>query len=92
MDAPILYMYDENGVYIYSDWANPSPLEEGVWLYPARSTDVEPPEIPSGKCAVWNGNRWDICDLPELPQPSDELTVDEVAFVRGLIDGTGGIQ
>jgi len=88
MSAPMLYHYSENGIYLFPSPANPSPLEEGVWLYPARSTEIAPPVIPDGKCAVWNGSGWDIQDMPELTE-SKYTPEEKDEFIEGLMEGLG---
>ena len=41
-----------------------SPLEEGVWLMPGGSTDVEPPEFnkETHTCS-FNGTKWVVEDI-----------------------------
>lgn len=38
--------------------ADPSPLEPGVWLYPAFTTINTPPVLLAGEAAVWRGGTW----------------------------------
>lgn len=58
MTEKIVYQIDEDGVYIGPVYADPSPLEPGVWLIPARCVEVPPPEIPKGMLAVWMAEEW----------------------------------
>lgn len=62
MDA---YQCDENGIYIGVVKRQISPLEDGVFLLPAGATDIEPPAIPSGKQARFDGKGWLVEDIPE---------------------------
>lgn len=52
--------------------ARKSPLEEDVYLIPAHATDIEPPEVPEGKKAVWNDGVWDLENISE-PEPEPVL-------------------
>ena len=40
---------------------NPATVE---WLIPGGCVEVEPPALPDGKSAKWNGSGWDIVDPP----------------------------
>ena len=43
-----------------------SPLEEGVFHFPANSVEIEPPEFdPVSKVCSWNGLKWIVSDLPK---------------------------
>ena len=52
-----------------------SPLEEGVWLMPAGSTEVEPPTFNAEThTCEFNGSKWIVSEIPEeeeeqKPQP-----------------------
>lgn len=52
-----------SGEYVGEDIAFPNPLEEGQFLIPAYSTDVEPPNEQEGKIIVWNGSEWYFKDI-----------------------------
>lgn len=41
-----------------SGFADPSPLEPGVFLFPAFSTPVEPPRAQEKRAHVWSGTAW----------------------------------
>lgn len=59
MTAPTLYAYDpQTGEYCGQEQASASPLEPGVWLWPAHCTDVAPPESQFGMALVWTGSIW----------------------------------
>ena len=46
-----------------------SPLEKGVFHYPANSVEVEPPKFnPQSQFCVWNGNEWVVSEIPEPPE------------------------
>lgn len=42
--------------------ADESPLEPGVYLYPANSTTIAPPAHEYGKVNVWNGSSWETTE------------------------------
>ena len=49
------------GVLVGEAEADPSPLEPGRYLIPARCTVLAPPEkIPADKTARWNGAGWEL--------------------------------
>ena len=58
----IIYNYSEDGLYLGTSVADESPLEEGVFLIPARSTEVAPPEVPAGSIPKWLGDTWAIVE------------------------------
>jgi hypothetical protein len=68
-----VYSYDPNTMY-FNGWtmANPSPLEPGVWLHPAHTTEVEPPDFDpvTHTCQLQNGI-W-VLELIPLPEPEPE--------------------
>ena len=48
--------------YIGETIADESPLEPGQFLIPAHATAIEPPPIPAGYAAVFNGEAWDLVE------------------------------
>lgn len=69
-----VYQYDVAGLYIGEEFADPSPLEPGKYLIPARCTQVAPPaEIPADKAARWNGASWVIVNAPTVAQADDPV-------------------
>jgi hypothetical protein len=61
---------DVDGYFVGFTTADESPLEPGVFLFPARSVDVPTPTVPEGKRAKWNG-AWVLEDIPQ-PDPEPE--------------------
>lgn len=59
----------EDGIYLGQAWAYLSPLEPGVWMLPPNAIDAEPPEVPDGFRAQWNGNSFDLQAIPADPEP-----------------------
>lgn len=58
-----IYNYDPDYKYFYFESeADPSPLEPGVFLIPAHSTDIKPPTCESNKIQIFNGTSWDIVE------------------------------
>ncbi|SDS49245.1 hypothetical protein SAMN05216198_2073 [Halopseudomonas litoralis] len=69
----IVYQYDAAGIYQGQTEADESPLEPGVWLMPARTTAVAPPDdVPEGHRPRWNGVRWDLINQPR-PKGGDPV-------------------
>ena len=48
----------ETGEYVGSSEADPDPMNEGEFLFPAFSVTVEPPAAQEGMARVWNGTDW----------------------------------
>lgn len=70
----LAYHYDRAGLYQGSTEADPSPLEPGVYLLPARTTTVAPPaEVPEGRWPRWNGVAWELVNKPQAPAVPDPL-------------------
>jgi len=42
--------------------ADRSPLEPGVYLYPAHTTTAPPPKTGKNEAAVWGGDDWQVVD------------------------------
>ena len=55
-----------------------SPLEEGVWLMPANTTDLEPPNFnPEIKTCSFVDGKWVLADIPApAKEPEEPETVD----------------
>ncbi len=56
----LIYHYDPDGVYVGSSEADPSPLEPGVFLIPARATALAPPHTGENEAAVFDGAGWTV--------------------------------
>lgn len=69
----IAYQYDHAGVYLGETEADPSPLEPGKYLLPARCTTTPPPtDISEGEVARWNGGAWGIVSAPAIARSSSD--------------------
>jgi hypothetical protein len=87
--------HPKTGVFIGIDFAQESPLEPGVFLLPAGATFVEPPQVSDGQQAIWNGNSWEVQDIPapepepEIPEPPtpepEPLTWDRIRAERNFL-------
>lgn len=57
---PVIYAYSPvNGRLLGEAVADPSPLEPGVWLIPANSTDKPPPAtVAAGHIAFFKNQNW----------------------------------
>lgn len=64
------YQCDEQGYYIGTSPRQQSPLEPGVWLIPAGCVLVEPPAIPEGQRAKWDGDKWALEAVPVPTEPN----------------------
>lgn len=69
-----------NGIFVGVTVADPSPLEENVWLIPDGCVTEPPPALAEGQTAKWEGTHWTIVE-PEVvvPEPEPEPTYDELA-------------
>ncbi len=72
------YAYNSSGEYIGIAERQIDPVaskREGkeVWLLPANSTTIAPPEFdPKKERAVWDGSKWAIDAIPPTPEPEPE--------------------
>lgn len=79
------YQYDsETKKYIGEIERQIDPLESqaqgvDVWLMPANSTDIVPPEAKDGYDIVFNGTGWEYKEIPKEPEPEPlpEPTIEE---------------
>lgn len=79
----IVSQLDAAGYFIGSVIADTSPLEPGVYLIPGGAVDAVPPVIPDGKRARWNGNGWDLEDIPQ-PAAPPAPTLDELKAAKNI--------
>lgn len=69
------YQYDSvTKKYLWEIERQIDPLESqvkgvDVWLMPANSTDVVPPEAKDGYDIVFNGTDWEYKEIPKEPEP-----------------------
>lgn len=76
------YQYDsETKKYIGEIDRQIDPLEsqaqgKEIYLMPADSTDVVPPETKDGYDIVFNGTGWEYKEIPKEPEPA-EPTIEE---------------
>jgi hypothetical protein len=56
----IYHYHFETGQYLGEGLADPSPLEEDVWLIPAWATEIEPPKVKDNEHAFFIDNEWSI--------------------------------
>lgn len=62
MQTKIVFQTDHLGIFVGEAIADPSPLEDGVWLIPGGCVELAPPEILEHKAAHWDGQRWQLID------------------------------
>lgn len=66
----LAYNYSEvTGAYLGFEEADESPLEPGVFLLPAYSTAIAPPEEQAGFYRRWTGEAWEQVAIPSTPAP-----------------------
>jgi len=97
-------IYTINGVraetWLYDDENNPKPLPEGVKYVVNEDSELGQKMLAFG---LWfelveaDGELVDVTakerpEPPEQPGVGDGLTVDEIDWIRGFIDGTGGLD
>lgn len=89
------YLYDFNGLFLYPYECQIDPLEseikgEPVYMIPANSTDIAPPEIQDGETRRFVGGTWVIEKLTEAlqestqdrgPTPDERITALETAML-----------
>jgi hypothetical protein len=57
-----IYLFNEDGVYLRKDKADPNPLEPSKYLYPKNSTPIKPPPATAPDVAVWVGSSWSVIE------------------------------
>lgn len=77
MAEKIVSQLDAQGYFIGAVVADPSPLEPDVFLIPGGAVDADPPTLPEGKRARWNGTGFTIEDIPVPPAPEPDPVVPE---------------
>ncbi|MEZ0169945.1 hypothetical protein [Microvirga sp. TS319] len=80
-----VYQTDANGYFVGPTFADESPLEPGVYLIPGGAVEAEPPSIPDGSRARWDGGSWQLEAIPEpepQPEPEPEPALRIVAMWR----------
>jgi hypothetical protein len=61
MTAPTIYHFHGlTGEYLGQGTADPDPMTEGEWLFPANCTAIAPPVAASGEVAVWSSSDWNM--------------------------------
>lgn len=80
-----VFQFDIAGLFTGSTLADESPLEPGVFLMPARTTEVPPPnEWPADAWPRWNGRAWALVVRPALPEARAPAE-DPVAKLRAFL-------
>lgn len=72
MTEKLVYQTDRGGFFVGAIEADPSPLETGVFLIPAGCVEIEPPAIPEGMVARWDGSAWRLEVFRSEPEPTPE--------------------
>ncbi|GGI16891.1 hypothetical protein [Oxalicibacterium faecigallinarum] len=71
----IVYLFDEaTGEFICSYSAPKSPMEEGKYLIPTHSTEVEPPPHIDGSGRFFIDGAWEYKTLPKEETQAEQLT------------------
>lgn len=73
MTTKIVYIYDENGVFLHPYECQESPLEPGEYIVPEQSLAVAPPVTAVNECAVAQAGAWVI--KPSSISPSTNTPV-----------------
>lgn len=69
MNTKPVCQLDHDGYFVGLTVADESQLEPGVWHMPARAVDVAAPTVPGGYRAKWNGDSFDMEEIPVEPEP-----------------------
>ena len=87
MTQKIVYQYDSAGCYVGPTMADASPLEDGVWHMPARTTAVAPPaDHPADRWPRWNGAAWELTSKPSLAANDNDPVAKLQAFLAANPD------
>jgi hypothetical protein len=85
-----VYSFTHEGVFAGTETAFESWDLNGVFLLPANSTEIAPPEIPEKFFAKWNGSKWELESIPEPepapePEPEPPLTWEQIRSKRNFL-------
>ena len=75
-----IYNYDLQGKYTGESVADESPLETGVYLIPAKATNIKPPITKANEVAVFDGQVWNIQAVVSN-EPTEEETAQRDAEI-----------
>ena len=75
-----VYSYDLQGKYTGESVADESPLEAGVYLIPAKATNIKPPITKANEVAVFDGQVWNIQAVVSN-EPTEEETAQRDAEI-----------
>ncbi|MFZ9654663.1 MAG: hypothetical protein ACO29V_03405 [Limnohabitans sp.] len=90
----IYHYHPQTGIYLGQGQADESPLEPGVFLLPASSTEIAPPNPDQDTIPAWTGDEWILVPRPldpdngvaPPPEPLPEGEIpDWVSFYDGLL-------
>lgn len=82
------YQYDsETKKYIGEIDRQIDPLEsqaqgKEIWLMPADSTDIVPPEAKEGYDIMFNGTGWEYKEIPKEPEPKEPTIEEQNEIIR----------
>jgi hypothetical protein len=73
--------------------AHESPLEPGVYHYPANSVDTSPPNIPANHLAKWVNGQWVYEEIVPyvVPKPTIESLQAQLAELQIQINSLVGL-
>ena len=78
MRSITVYAYDPTAKeYRGTAEATEDPKHPGRYLVPAFTTEIEPPEPGENQRVVWDGQAWQLVDIPQ-PEPDPEPTEEEL--------------
>lgn len=84
-----IYNYHPHtGVFVGEGVADPSPLEENVWLVPAHATEIAPPPFGADSQAVFENGGWRIESIQseEIQKPDPKAVA--AGEARGYLYST----
>lgn len=69
-DIMKVFQTNYSGLFVGETAADPSPLEDGIYLIPAGCVEVPPPETWADDVwPRWNGFEWELINKPEVNEP-----------------------
>ena len=90
MRSITVYAYDPTAKeYRGTAEATEDPKHPGRYLVPAFATEIEPPEPGENQKVVWDGQAWQLEDIPQpepKPEPNEEgLRQQEIWQLEGCL-------
>jgi len=87
-----VYIYSDMGSYVGAYVCQESPLEDGVYITPTKSTEIEPPTFTELETCTWDGAEWVVNVIPIIVEPTPQFITPIVPTATELMAKLVAIQ